>query len=262
MHFCECAFIRFILYHISLMETAIKLTNISFSAQGRDILQGVSVDFNAGIATAIVGPSGGGKSTVLKISAGLLLPTEGEVVYKNKNVALMNRAENLLFRKESAFVFQDSALWANQDLNQILELPLKIHFPDMTAKERMSRIKEVTAEVGYRKDLDIRPARLSMGEQKLIGFARSLLCNPSLLFLDEWTESLDEAQANRLINIVHKRVNSGTSVIFVCHDMRIMNELANHVIIISNGAITMSAAKEHITNDAELSNYLKMGMAL
>jgi len=244
------------------METAIKLTNISFSAQGRDILQGVSVDFNAGIATAIVGPSGGGKSTVLKISAGLLLPTEGEVVYKNKNVALMNRAENLLFRKESAFVFQDSALWANQDLNQILELPLKIHFPDMTAKERMSRIKEVTAEVGYRKDLDIRPARLSMGEQKLIGFARSLLCNPSLLFLDEWTESLDEAQANRLINIVHKRVNSGTSVIFVCHDMRIMNELANHVIIISNGAITMSAAKEHITNDAELSNYLKMGMAL
>ena len=244
------------------MKNIIKLININFSAQGRDIIQGVSVEFTAGIATAIVGPSGGGKSTVLKISAGLLLPSNGDVLYKERSVANMNRDENLEFRRESAFVFQDSALWANQDLNQILELPLKIHYPKMTAKDRMNRIKEITEEVGYRKDLDIRPSRLSMGEQKLIGFARALLCNPSLLFLDEWTESLDEAQANRLIKIVRNKVKNGASVIFICHDMRIMNELAEHVIIVSNGAIVMDARKEEIANNAELSNYLRMGMAL
>ncbi|MCL2265203.1 MAG: ATP-binding cassette domain-containing protein [Treponema sp.] len=244
------------------MESIIKLNNVTFSAQDKKIIQEISVEFKTGIATAIVGPSGGGKSTMLKVSAGLLLPSYGEVLYKGKNVALMSRAENLDFRRESAFVFQDSALWANQDLNQILELPLKIHFPKMTETERIKRIKEVTDEVGYRKELDIRPSRLSMGEQKLIGFARSLLCDPLLLYLDEWTESLDETQANRLIKIVHNKVKNGATVIFICHDMRIMSELADHVVIISNGNIVMNAAKEQIANDTELSNYLRMGMAL
>jgi len=244
------------------MNSILKLVDITFSAQERTIVQGINISFTAGIATAIVGPSGGGKSTILKISGGLLLPNEGEVLYRDKNVAYMNRAENLDFRRESAFVFQDSALWANQDLRQILELPLKIHYPKMNVKDRIARIKEVTAEVGYTKDLDIRPSRLSMGEQKLIGFARSLLCNPDLLFLDEWTESLDETAANRLIKIVKNNVKKGVTVIFVCHDMRIMNELADHIVIISNGTIAMDAAKEQITNDPELSNYLKMGMAL
>lgn len=244
------------------MESVLKLTDVTFSAQDRAIVQGINVSFTAGIATAIVGPSGGGKSTVLKISGGLLLPNEGEVLYKEKNVAYMNRAENLDFRRESAFVFQDSALWANQDLRQILELPLKIHYPQMSAKDRTARIKEVTAEVGYTKDLDIRPSRLSMGEQKLIGFTRSLLCNPTLLFLDEWTESLDETAANRLIKIVRNKVKNGVTVIFVAHDMRIMNELADHIVIISNGTIAMDASKDTITNDPQLSSFLKMGMAL
>jgi len=244
------------------MANIIEMVNVSFSAQDRYIVQGITVNFEANKTTAIVGPSGGGKSTVLKLSAGVLVPDKGEVFYKGKNIAFMNRNENLEFRRESAFVFQDSALWANQDLFQILELPLRIHYPQMNKKEREERIKEVTLEVGYRKDLFIRPSRLSMGEQKLIAFARALLCNPTHLFLDEWTESLDETAADRLIGIVKKKQKEGVSVLFVCHDMRIIKDIADHIIVVVEGKLAFQATKEQVINDPELNNYLRMGMAL
>ena len=244
------------------MASIIELKDITFSAQDRNVIQGVSVNFTAGITTAIVGPSGGGKSTVLKVSAGLLVPSKGEVFYKNRNIAYFSRSENLDFRRQSAFVFQDSALWANQDLFQILELPLTIHFPQMTKKERKVRIEEVAEEVGYRKNLDIRPSRLSMGEQKLIGFARALLCNPNLLFLDEWVESLDETSGNRLINIVRRKQKEGCTTIFVCHDMRIIVDVADYVIVLVDGKVAFHATKEFAVNDPQISSYLRVGIAL
>ena len=119
------------------MENIIELDDIHFSDhEGRKIIQGVSIKYKPEKTTAIIGPSGGGKSTVLKISAGLIHPNQGEVLYNGKNIALMSRSETLDFRREAAFVFQDSALWANMDLFQTLELPLKIHFPSMTKKQR------------------------------------------------------------------------------------------------------------------------------
>jgi len=242
------------------MEKIIELKKVNFSAQHGKVLTDVNLGYSKGRTTAIVGPSGGGKSTVLKLSAGLLVPDDGEVLYKEENLAYMNRAENLEFRRETAFVFQDSALWANQNIYQILDLPLRIHFPKMTKKERFTRIKEVTNEVGYKRDLEIRPSRLSMGEQKLIAFARALLCKPSLLFLDEWTESLDENGAKRLINIVKEKQKSGFTIIFVSHVMRLILDLADHVIIIAEGKVSHEAPKDNIMNELLERDFLKIGI--
>jgi ABC-type lipoprotein export system ATPase subunit len=244
------------------MSNIIELNNVSFSAIEGKIIHGVNIAFKEGKTTAIVGPSGGGKSTVLKLSAGLLVPDHGEVLYKGNKIASMNRNENLDYRRESAFVFQDSALWANQNLFQILELPLRIHYPQMEKKARVERIKEVVAQVGYRKDLEIRPSRLSMGEQKLIAFARAMLCKPTLLYLDEWTESLDETSGDRLVNIVKQKQRDGASVLFVCHNMRIIKDIADFIVVIVDGKAAFQATKDEVINDPELSNYLRMGMAL
>jgi ABC-type multidrug transport system ATPase subunit len=243
------------------MAEIVELKDVSFSAQDRNVIQGVSICFERAKITAIIGPSGSGKSTVLKLAAGLLVPNEGEVFYKGKNIAMMNRNENLEFRREAAFVFQDSALWANQNLDQILELPLRVHFPQMTRSQRMQRIKEAAAEADYKKDLNIRPARLSMGEQKLIAFARAMLCNPELLYLDEWVESLDETSANKLIEVVKRKKKEGSSIIFVCHDMRIIRDLADYVVVLVDGKEVFEGTKEDLLNSSELSDYLKMGIA-
>ena len=243
------------------MADIIELKNVHFSAQEGKVINDVSIAFEASKATAIVGPSGCGKSTVLKLSAGLLVPDQGEVLYKERNIAQMTRSENLRFRRDAAFVFQDSALWENQELFKILELPLKIHFPEMRKKERADRIREVAAKVGYKKDLNIRPARLSMGEQKLIGFARAMICNPSLWFLDEWTESLDDYAADRLIDIIRRQRMEGSSIIFVSHDMRIIMDLADFIVVIVDGMVRVKAPKDQIISDLLLNDFIKIGIA-
>jgi ABC-type multidrug transport system ATPase subunit len=234
----------------------IALENISFSSQSIDIIRNVSGTFRQGETTALVGPSGGGKSTVLKLAAGLLIPTEGKVYFRGQDIALMNRAQNMAFRRESAVVFQDSALWANQNLYQILELPLKLHFPDMSKGDRDKRIKEVTNEVGYKRDLMIRPSSLSMGEQKLIACARALLCWPVLYFLDELTESLDDVSDQRLINLLKRFKQEHKTLIFVSHDFRMIHELADHIVVIAGGCLLRTIAATEIASDDDLARHI------
>jgi ABC-type multidrug transport system ATPase subunit len=242
------------------MAVIVELEKVTFFAQGRRIVRDFSHQFEEGKTTALVGPSGGGKSTVLKLSSGLLLPSQGEVRFRGKNIYIMSRSENLEFRREGAVVFQDSALWANQSLYQILELPLRIHFPAMTPAEREKRIEEVAAEVGYKKELSIRPANLSMGEQKLIAFARALLCRPRLLYLDEWTESLDDNAAQRLIGLVRRRQSEGNTIIFVSHDIRIIWDLADIVLLILGGQLFLKLTKEQARADEDLKRYVERGI--
>ena len=243
------------------MSYIIEINGVSFSAQGRVLVKNVSFGFEEGKTVALVGPSGGGKSTVLKLAAGLCVPNEGEVLFRGRGISRMSRQENLAFRKEGAFVFQDAALWANQSLFQILELPLRVHFPSMSAAARQRRVESVVAEVGYRRELGIRPSELSMGEQKLIAFARALVCGPTLMFLDEWTESLDEKAAQHLIGIVRKMKGGGASVILVSHDPRIIRGLSDVVLLVSQGEISFRLTGEQIASDEDLGRLMEMGAA-
>ena len=242
------------------MACIIELKDACFSAQSKSIVRGLSFRFEEGKTTALAGPSGSGKSTVLKLAAGLFPPSEGEALFRGKSIARMNRQEDLEFRRESAVVFQDSALWANQNLYQILELPLRVHFPLMTRKEREERIKAVAAEVGYRRELGIRPVELSMGEQKLLGFARAMICRPRLLYLDECTESLDASAAQRLIDLVKRFKDQGVSILFVSHDVRIIREVADIAVMIYGGRISLQLTNDQIDSDEEMSHYIERGM--
>ena len=243
------------------MAGIIEMKNVSFVAQNRLIVRNFSHQFEEGKTTALVGPSGCGKSTIIKLSAGLLVPKQGEVTFRDKDIFTMTREETLGFRREAAMVFQDSALWANQNLYQILELPLRIHFPDMPLSERENRIQVVLRDVGYKRDLSIRPSLLSMGEQKLIAFARAMMCRPKLLFLDEWTESLDDSAAQRLIQLVQHHQREQNTVIFVSHDFRIVKSLADYILMVLGGQFFLKLSREQMEKDEDLARYVEKGIA-
>ena len=243
------------------MGGIIELKNVSFAAQNRLIVRNFSHQFEEGKTTALVGPSGSGKSTILKLASGLLVPKEGQVSFQERNIFTMTREETLNFRREACVVFQDSALWANQSLFQILELPLRIHFPGMSLSERENRIQLVLRDVGYKRDLSIRPSLLSMGEQKLIAFARAMMCRPNLLFLDEWTESLDDSAAQRLIQLVQRHQKEQHTVIFVSHDFRIVKSLADYILMILGGQFYLKLSREQIEKDEDLARYVERGIA-
>ena len=215
----------------------LEMKNVSFYDELTQVINGISLNIEKGSVTAFLGEPGGGKSTALKLISGVLVPTGGSVSYNGENIAKMNRKQNLNFRKISAFMFQNSALWANQNLYQNLELPLKLHYPDYSPELIDARIKEITKIVEFTKPLTLRPVALSAGEQKRIAFARALICEPEILFLDEPTESLDEKTAGLFISILKEFRDSGKTLIYVSHDNEFINTFENDKYYFANGTI-------------------------
>ncbi len=215
----------------------LKMINVCFEDNDQKIIKDVSHYIEESTVTAFLGKPGSGKSTVLKLLAGLIAPTSGSITFEDKEIHAMTIKENELFRKKAAFMFQDSALWANQDIYHNLELPLQIHYPDMSPKERKSRIKKYAELVEYTKPLTVRPAALSIGEQKKISFARSLICDPDILFLDEPTESIDEKTEDLFISILKDFIAQNKTVVYVSHDNYLINSFLCDKIYFEDGEI-------------------------
>ena len=213
------------------------MKNTSFADGLTTVVNDVSLSIEKGSVTAFLGEPGGGKSTVLKLISGIVIPTKGKVFYDGKDITNLSSKENLAFRKRMAYMFQNSALWANQSLYQNLELPLKLHFPKLPPEQLDERIKEVAKLVDFSKPLTLRPAALSTGEQKRIAFARALICKPDILFLDEPTESLDEKTAALFIKITQDFCAEGNTLIYVSHDNNFINALENDKYYFSKGTI-------------------------
>ena len=218
---------------MSLLE----MKNVSYFDDFTPVVEDISLSIEKGSVTAFLGESGGGKSSVLKLISGIMNPSTGTVTYEDKDFAHMNAAQNMNFRKKSAFMFQNSALWANQSLYQNLQLPLKIHFPSMPPEQIKDKIEDAAKLVEFTKPLSLRPAALSIGEQKRIAFARALICEPEILFLDEPTESLNETTADLFISILDDFSKRGNTLIYVSHDYHFINTFQNDKYYFANGTI-------------------------
>ena len=215
-----------------------RVEDVKFKSRTTDVIRGISMEIEAGTVTALMGKSGSGKSTLLKLIAGILVPSGGKVFYKDTDIQTMNNAANKRFRRECAFVFQDSALWANQDIQQNLSLPVQTHNPHMPRGEILKKITEVCELVKYERSLNLRPVDLSMGEQKKIAFARALINNPGVLFLDECTESLDKKSGMVILDILSDFVKSGRTIIYVSHSTTFVSAMGGDQYVLDEGLIS------------------------
>lgn len=222
----------------------LELKDVSFSSRELEIVKNINVQIESGTTSAFLGKSGSGKSTALKLLAGIINPTHGKLLFEGKDVSTMNSTQNEVFRKRAAFMFQDSALWANQDIYHNLELPLQIHFPKMTQSERKLKIQAYANLVGYDRPLTNRPASLSTGEQKKIGFARALICDPEILFMDECTESLDEKGIQLFVSILKDFCYNKNTLIYVSHDAEFIKAFGGNKYIFQDGVLTRTVIQE------------------
>lgn len=215
----------------------LKMTKVTYEDNNQIIINNVSHFIEQSSVTAFLGKPGSGKSTALKLLAGLIPPSSGTVTFEDKDIHSMSIRQNLDFRKRAAFMFQDSALWANQDIYHNLDLPLQLHYPEMSLAMRKERIRKYTELVEYNKSLLIRPAVLSIGEQKKISFARALICEPEILFLDEPTESIDDKTEDLFISILKNFIAENKTVVFVSHDNYLINSILCDKIYFEDGEI-------------------------
>lgn len=215
----------------------LKMIQVCYEDNEHKIINNISHYIEKSSVTVFLGKPGSGKSTALKLLAGLIPPSSGTITFEDKDIHSMNRKQNLDFRKRTAFMFQDSALWANQDIYHNLDLPLQLHFPQMSVKERKERIRKYTELVEFTKPLSQRPAVLSIGEQKKISFARALICEPEVLFLDEPTESIDDKTEDLFISILKNFIVENKTVVFVSHDNYLINSILCDKIYFEDGEI-------------------------
>ena len=219
------------------MSELFSLEDIEVSFLDFTILSDINIDFPAAKASFIIGKAGSGKSTLLKTLAGLMLPERGRVVYNGRDIAKFTSQEERDFRRDCAFGFQDAALWANQSVYNNIALPISLHRRGLAKAEVQRRVQEVALRAGYTDVLHFRPDALSAGEQKQISFARALVLDPKVLFMDEPTASLDEDSVNTVISVLKAEKEAGKTIIAVSHDPRLIAEVADLLVVVADGSV-------------------------
>jgi putative ABC transport system ATP-binding protein len=200
------------------------------------VLHGIDLELAAGAMSLLVGPSGCGKTTLISIIAGILAPTEGEVVVQGENLTRLSDAKKAAFRRRSiGFIFQQYNLLPSLTAAENAAVPL------VAAKVPESKAVKAAAEVldrlGMQDNIAKLPRQLSGGQQQRVAIARALVHKPSLIVCDEPTAALDaESGRNVMEMLKNVAVEPGRAVIVVTHDNRIFH-FADRMVAMEDGRI-------------------------
>ena len=240
------------------MAPFLELKDIVLATQEYTVLDRASVAFAKGASTVIMGPSGCGKSTLLKVAAGICVPDSGEVLVEGRPLGELSSRGLLDFRRTSGFMFQDAALWANKSIFENLALPLQFHQPSLAPEEVRRRVLASLERGGLEASADLRPAQMSMGENKIASFLRAVILEPELLFLDEPTPSIDHAALEKIMAMIREMKQRGCTIIAVTHDAHLTAMLANDLVVLKQGRVLAAAdfATVRRSRDPELAAIL------
>ncbi|EJD64577.1 hypothetical protein HMPREF9156_01072 [Scardovia wiggsiae F0424] len=181
-------------------------------------LDNVNLDITAGSSLSIMGPSGSGKTTLLHVLAGILRPTQGTVVYKNRDMATLPDAyRTRLRRSDFGFVFQSGQLIEELSAEENVALPLMLSGTDY--KKAVAAASDWLERLGLQQLASHRPGEMSGGQRQRIAIARALAISPSVIFADEPTGALDQATGEQIIELLTGWcARTGASLIMVTHD--------------------------------------------
>lgn len=208
------------------------------------VLAGIDLAFKRGEITVILGPSGTGKSVLLKHIVGLIKPDHGEVYFDGQRVDLMREAELVAIRKRIGYMFQLGALFDSMTVAENIAFPL-IEHTDQGPAQRLASVQHVLDLVGLGDMLQKMPTELSGGQQRRVALARAVVLHPALVLYDEPTTGLDPVRAdviNELILALAK--NMGVSSIVVTHDMASANKVADRMILLHEGQVICDGRPE------------------
>lgn len=223
-----------------------KIDNLKKSFQNGEVeeqvLNGIDLTLREGEITALVGASGSGKSTLLTIAAGLQPATGGEVVFNGKNLSNMKQDQVREIRAEKfGFIFQSSHLVPFLTVEEQLILMLDVAGSKMKKKEKSKEVTRVLKLVGMEHRQHAYPSSLSGGEKQRIAISRAIIHQPSIVFADEPTASLDSKRSIEVMELIQELTKSlNITTLLVTHEEEML-QYTDRVITMKDGLIEESA---------------------
>jgi phospholipid/cholesterol/gamma-HCH transport system ATP-binding protein len=198
----------------------IALENVTKSFGEHLVLDDVSVEFPMGKTTAIIGPSGTGKSVLIKHLVGLMQPDAGRVWVLGTDMASASPREMSKVRRRIGMLFQDGALFGSMTVGENIAFPLLHHRQDMTAAERSSQVEEVLEQVELPGFATRSVSDLSGGQRKRVGLARAIVTHPEVVFFDEPNSGLDPITSDSIDALIgHMQEVLGITFLVISHDI-------------------------------------------
>lgn len=213
----------------------------------KQVLDGVDLDVRAGETVVVVGPSGTGKSVLLKHVVGLMDPDEGSIVIDGDEIVGKRESELNPIRQRFGMLFQGAALFDSMSVGENVGLPLREH-TKMPEDEIQERVRERLEWVGLKGVESMKPASLSGGMKKRVGLARAIAMDPRFILYDEPTTGLDpimSAVIDQLIRDLQKRL--GVTSIVVTHDIPSATFVGDRISMLLNGKIYFTGTPKEMT---------------
>lgn len=224
----------------------LEFKNVGFSYGQEALIQNISFHIHQGEFVALVGENGAGKSSISKLCNGLLKPNTGEVLVNGCNT---KTTKSSAIAKEVGYLFQNPDRQICQNSIQS-EIMFGLSYLCTDKKECESRSRHIMEEFHFTPEQD--PFNLSRGERQRVALASILVCEPKLLILDEPTTGLDYRECIQIMDMIRKLNQAGTTILMITHDMELVHDYADRVLVLNEGRLIGDGACEEIMTDRTL----------
>ena len=223
----------------------------------RELISGANLTLMRGETICIGGPSGQGKSALLRVIAGLARPSAGKLYYFGEHIPAERQTALEIAKRQVGLVFQNGALISNLRVRDNIALPLRYHKRG-TPEEIETKINMAMDLMRVRDEADMFPHMLSMGMQKRVAIARSWAMDPRLLLMDEPTAGLDNYNRRNLLPLIdNMRMLFKTTIIIVTHDLMISKELGCNICFVHRKSLTEPQSFDYwVNSDSDISKEL------
>lgn len=230
-------------------DTLVRVRGLTTVLNGKTIFDALDLDIPRGKVTAIMGPSGTGKTTLLKHITGQMRGDAGEVVVDGNNVPALSRDKLFELRERIGYLFQNSALLTDFDVFENVAFPLRQHTRLPEELIRNIVLTKLQA-VGLRGAAGLMPTELSGGMARRVALARAIVFDPMLILYDEPFVGLDPIALNQVLILIRTLNETlGITSVLVAHELEAIKQVADHIYLIANGKVVAQGDPKTIAND-------------
>ena len=231
-----------------MADSFVTIRDLHFSRGRREIFSGISLDIPRGKTTAIMGPSGTGKTTLLRLIGGQLKPDSGSVKVDGLEIPKLNRSNLYKARRRMGMLFQSGALLTDLNVFENIAFPIREHYAFSESIIRDIVLMKLEL-VGLRGARDLYPSELSGGMSRRVALARAIVLDPVLMMYDEPFTGLDPVTLGTIVSLIKKlNFSLGLTSIVVSHDIHETFSIADYVCIISEGRLAAAGTPDELMN--------------